>query len=171
MVAKRRIKVRAGDRYGKLTVLKESQPEQWGKYKKRMVACRCDCGQETVVRLEYLRSGHTESCGCNRKTISAVARKTHGKSGTKLHGIWAGVLARCRNKNTRSYKYYGAKGVVVCSEWHRFEPFAKWALRNGYREGLSIDRIDPFGNYEPSNCRWIPRSEQRYTRRDMVEVS
>lgn len=165
---RRKIEVSPGDRYGRLTVIEEAPPIQWRKYKKRMVHCICDCGKTTTVRLEYLRSRHTESCGCNRKSISAKVRITHGKSGTRLHGIWAGMLARCRNKKVKSYKYYGAKGVKVCEEWHDFKTFRKWAMANGYQEHFTIDRINPFGNYEPSNCRWIPMSEQYYTRRDAV---
>lgn len=167
-MANRRIKVVAGYKYEKLTVVKEIASQRWSKYKIRMVLCKCDCGKETTVRLEYLRSGHTKSCGCSRKTISANTRKTHGLSGTRLHGIWAGMLNRCRNKKVKSYKYYGEKGVTVCSDWHNFSNFMEWSLQNGYQEDLTIDRVDPYGNYEPDNCRWITKSMQRYNRRDTM---
>lgn len=168
-MTKRRIAVNAGDKYDKLTVVREAPPYQWSKYKHRMVLCKCDCGNEVVVRLEYLRSGHTKSCGCDTTSVLLAHCKTHGQSKTRIHGIWAGMLSRCRNKNVKSYKYYGAKGVSACEEWADFANFMNWALSNGYRNDLTIDRINPFGNYEPDNCRWIPRSEQRYNRRDTVE--
>lgn len=75
---------------------------------------------------------------------------------------------RCLNPHVKSYRYYGGKGVQVCAEWMAFEPFRDWALANGYRDDLTIDRIDPFGNYEPANCRRISKAEQRYNRRDTV---
>ncbi|MEG6615354.1 hypothetical protein V6C27_02775 [Peptococcaceae bacterium 1198_IL3148] len=164
-MGKRRIEVAHGDRYGKLTVIKETSPYQWSKYKHRMVLCKCDCGNETTVRLEYLRSGHTKSCGCNLKTVSAKVRITHGSSNTRLHGIWAGMLSRCRNKNSKSYKNYGAIGISVCDEWLDFETFQKWALTNGYRQNLTIERIDNSVGYNPGNCTWVTKSEQSKNRR------
>ena len=163
---RRKIEVSPGDRYGRLTVIEEAPPIQWRKYKKRMVHCICDCGKTTTVRLEYLRSGHTKSCGCKSVDTLVSHRKTHGLTGTRLYRIWAGMLNRCRNKNVKSYKHYGAKGVRVCKEWHKFEPFYNWAIKNGYRSDLTIDRVDPYGNYEPSNCRWIPKGEQARNRRN-----
>jgi len=161
----KRIEVKPGDRYGRLTVIREVEPIKWRKYKKRMVLCKCDCGNETTVRLEYLRSGHTKSCGCKSVDTLISHRKTHGLSKIRLYRIWAGMLNRCRNKNVKSYQHYGAKGVKVCAEWYEFEAFYKWAMSNGYRRDLTIDRIDPYGNYEPNNCRWIPKGEQSRNRR------
>jgi len=74
---------------------------------------------------------------------------------------------RCSNPNSPKYKYYGKRGIIVCTEWKDFEEFQSWALSNGYQEGLSIDRIDNDGNYEPDNCRWLPLSEnirRRFTK-------
>jgi hypothetical protein len=76
------------------------------------------------------------------------------------------MKARCSNPNLRAYQWYGAKGVKVCNEWHTWETFRDWANAHGYARGLVIDRVDPNGNYEPSNCQWITQSEnaKRVTR-------
>jgi hypothetical protein len=95
---------------------------------------------------------------CYNGTLSYLARrlmnnnKTHGEAHCLLHRTWAGMKHRCKNPK---YARYHGKGIVVQSEWLSYEGFRKWALENGYREGLSIDRIDPNGNYCAENCQWI----------------
>ncbi len=82
------------------------------------------------------------------------------ESKTKLFYIWQNMKQRCSNKKNKTYQYYGKKGITVCKEWlNNFKVFKKWALENGYSEGLSIDRIDNDGNYEPSNCQWLTLAE------------
>ena len=78
---------------------------------------------------------------------------------THLYCIWSSMKRRCENPNMQNYKYYGARGVRVCDAWHDFPTFKAWAESHGYVDGLSIDRIDSDGNYEPDNCRWITKSE------------
>lgn len=82
-------------------------------------------------------------------------RRTHGCSGTRLYRIWKTMRQRCNNPNNKKYKNYGNRGIAICEEWNDFSKFHKWAISNGYSDNLSIDRIDVYGNYEPSNCRWI----------------
>lgn len=91
--------------------------------------------------------------------------QTHGRSQTRLYSVWSSMKQRCYNRKDSSYKYYGARGVIVCDEWHKFEPFYEWAQRTGYARGLTIERDDSDGNYEPSNCKWIPAAEQIKNRR------
>ena len=86
--------------------------------------------------------------------------------GSRLHSIWSSMKTRCYNKKSRGYKYYGERGVTICEEWmDNFQAFYDWAVANGYREDLTIDRIDVYGNYEPSNCRWISIAEQQTNKR------
>lgn len=92
----------------------------------------------------------------------------HGDSKkTKLYGVWLTLRNRCFNKNHISFINYGQRGITVCSDWNDFCVFKNWALENGYQEGLTIDRINNDGNYEPSNCRWVTMKVQSYNKRDI----
>lgn len=149
-----------GQRFGRLVVLKRS--DNIGK--KPAWVCKCDCGNEKIVTGGNLKSGHVSSCGClwddvvpqNNKEINT----RHGETNTKLHKTWVNMRYRCNNPNCKSYKNYGGRGISICDEWDSYEAFRDWALSNGFDHGLSIDRIDVNGNYEPSNCRWVSTKTQ-----------
>lgn len=97
--------------------------------------------------------------------------KTHGKSNTKLYRVWNSIKQRCYNPTDKFYYCYGGRGINVCDEWRNdFATFYDWAIHNGYRENLTIDRIDVNGNYVPSNCRWVDNKTQQRNRRDRETV-
>lgn len=145
-----------GDRYGRLVVVAEAPKRR----KMRHFLCRCDCGNTITTRLSALRNGKSKSCGCLRVEQNRTANLTHGLSHRPLYRTWHGMKQRCLNPNAVAYEHYGGRGITICDEWLEYEPFHRWALANGYRKGLSIERIDVDGNYEPSNCTWIARNRQ-----------
>lgn len=125
--------------------------------------CKCDCGKSVSIRGSHLISGQTISCGC---AIHAP-NKTHGQSRTRLGAEYHGIMQRCYNKRHTNYKNYGGRGVMMCEEWlNDRTKFFDWALSHGYSDDLTIDRINPCGNYEPGNCRWISNIEQQNNRRN-----
>ena len=137
-----------GKKFGKLTVIKEAGKSKAGEI---MYICRCECGTEKVINGCNLRRGYITSCrgkGCYQN-------KKHGMRDTDIYKKYQDMKYRCNRKDN---KIYGARGIKVCDEWqgeNGFANFLEWSKNNGYIEGLSLDRMDVNGNYEPSNCRWV----------------
>ena len=150
-----------GKKFGRLTVVDFDRFENHKTYWK----CVCDCGLTVIAVGNNLRSGNTKSCGCLRREAAQKQGKssaTHGESHdnrTRLYSIWCGMRQRCNNPNHQAYNLYGGKGVRLCDEWNDYKAFKTWAMSNGYKDPLSIDRIDHNEGYNPDNCRWITISE------------
>lgn len=157
-----------GTRFGHLEVIGVGAPivrrDSSGTRSTSIVKCEL-CGQIKEIANNELLKGRYRSCGC------VPHNYRHGGRYTKLYGIWCGMNRRCsgHSKNPRDKSY---AGINVCKEWAiNFCAFRDWAVSNGYKEGLSIDRIDSKANYCPSNCRWIPMSEQSSNRRSNSKIT
>lgn len=146
-----------GQRFGKLIVVSRAENDKKGQAR---WLCQCDCGGSTITTRYNLITGQTKSCGC----ILRSPRTT--ESDRRLSGVHSNMKSRCSNPNNTHYKYYGGRGITVCEEWQHVDKFREWAYNNGYKPGLTIDRIDVNGNYEPSNCRWVTMQEQQFNKTD-----
>lgn len=163
---------KTGQRFGRLVVIERAsaRPTKW--------RCQCDCGGSVTVQSDHLASGHTKSCGC---LSSDATRKQNSIQGGNagdhpLYSTWRSMHNRCSNERDDSYPWYGALGVIVCDRWAGPGGFLNFVADVGERPPTppewkssahywTLDRIDPFGNYEPTNCRWADWQTQQYNRR------
>lgn len=158
--AKAKWNAEIGKKYNRLTVI-GIEHRLSGRYAKPYAICNCDCGRSVTTQIQNVKLGITKSCGCIEEEILEKAKdgRAVARSKSPLYGTWSGMKARCFNEKNRNYKDYGGRGITVCPDWlgpEGFDRFEAWSYENGYKpeSGLSLDRIDVNGNYEPSNCRY-----------------
>lgn len=152
-----------GQTFSRLTVIKRAEDYKNGSAR---WLCRCSCGKDVVVIGQKLRNGRTRSCGCLSLDLKRKRSTIHGDSGTRLFRIWSGMLNRCLNEHNSGWKNYGGRGIGVCKEWsNSFVEFKSWSVSNGYKDELTIDRIDNDLGYAPWNCRWVSAKAQGRNKR------
>lgn len=161
-----KVKDLTGAKFGRLTVLGLDHVAN----RKSYWLCQCECGAQKVIRADNLHSNTgrpvTLSCGCyNREKRTNLI---DNRSKSKLYHVYYGILQRCNNPKAESYQYYGARGIKCkFADW---EHFRDWAVNSGYKDGLTIDRINNDGDYEPSNCCWVTMQEQQLNKRQASDA-
>ena len=145
----------SGEKFGLLSVIEAGKQEK----SKTTWLCRCECGGTVVIKTAYLRNGDTKSCGCFQKKNPSNLKHGHNRAGarSRVYGVWSSMKTRCSNPAATDYQWYGAKGIKVSKRWMLFDNFL--ADMGSPGDGMTIDRINPKGNYCKSNCRWLASSE------------
>lgn len=153
-----------GKKFGRLLVQEFAGSRRTsGGASMRTWSCVCDCGNNYIVDANALRSGNTTSCGCFDKE----RRIKHGMHKSRIYQTWADMKIRCDNPEHKSYAIYGGRGITYDSKWIQFENFLA-EMGESYEDHLTLDRIDPNGNYCKENCQWVTKQEQGRNRTMMV---
>jgi hypothetical protein len=154
-----------GQRFGGWTVIRRAERRLYW-------VCQCDCGVLAERQQGNLKRSYTKwGCRACYKANAPPPGLVHGQRRTRLYGIWQKMLGRCRTPTDHAYKNYGGRGIAVAELWQNsFLAFRSWALENGYRDNLEIDRRDNNRGYEPSNCRWVDDKTQSRNRRVTIRV-
>lgn len=158
----------SGEKFGRLTAISHAGKSNHGR---SLWLCLCDCGNEKVIAQRSLIAGYTKSCGCYQKEVASITapkrnkeNAKHGMAGTKVYRVWHMMLQRCNNAKNKDFIHYGGRGVSVCAEWFDFRSFYR-DMGDIPSPGMTIERVNNDGNYEPSNCIWATRKQQRLNQR------
>lgn len=157
-----------GQRFCRWTVIRRAatvnQQTRW--------ECLCDCGNVGVVKTNNLRTAISRSCGCLKLELSAARKTRHGSTNSPTWYTWAGMIGRCTNSTNYGYPWYGGRGIKVCDRWQGKDGFVNFLADMGERPvGMSIDRINVNGDYEPGNCRWADSKQQSRNRENTIRLT
>lgn len=156
----RNVKDLTGLKFGRWTVTGYFGFRLHSGKKFRLWSCTCECGNKAVHQGNNLNSGGTKSCGCLHRELCSNRSKSHGMSGHKLYKTWAQMIQRCTNPNDTNWPRYGGRGIAVCERWKTFELFFA-DIGSKWKPGLSLEREDNNGNYDPTNVRFASAYEQQ----------
>lgn len=159
-----------GQKFSRLLVVERAENN---KFNQVQWLCKCDCGNTKIAKAQSLVSGECKSCGCLKKEqdFINIIKVKHRKCNTRLYNIWRDMKWRCNSPKSKRHKFYYDKGIKVCQEWQEdFMNFYDWAMANGYKDNLTLDRINNNGNYEPKNCRWATITEQNNNQSNNIRI-
>lgn len=155
----------SGKRFGRLTVVRFAESRKFNAF----WLCKCDCGKEATVRAAALMQGVTLSCGCLGRERRMAATTRHGMQNHPIYIAWENMKQRCLNPRHIHYGRYGGRGIKIDPAWLDFEAFRDAVLPT-WKRGLTLDRVDPSGNYEPANFEWVTRQRQTRNRENTLKM-